>query len=432
MIENEYFSFNDAELEEAYFFSEKMGFTRAIFCFPELQPLNALAAELDLDADDDFGCVVCNLYAAFNNRKPLAVSRDRTKTKDAFLRILDALKARGYVEYRRGFTGAYRSFKSRYWACGKLVELFSLIKSNRLKDYVPPAVQMTKKIDDFKIKIPAVNKPAEILERAEQIKRYNALLNLHTFTLEGVRFLPYLSAIYCNGDYLQGGRLYSVGRRGTASYQGFSGDERLKIKIDGEEVTELDFKCLHPHILYAERGLQLRGDAYSFASAVERPLAKLLLLVTFNAENDAEVCKAFQEKIATYKKHQRQGTISTKDKKTLSAFEAVRGKLSAYRVAERLLKRAREYHIQIADAFGSGNGTRLQNTDSKIMQLIINQCVANNIPVLPVHDSVVCQARDAEYVQAIMYKAFRDITGFVCPVEDKRTDEVFNPLQVAA
>lgn len=432
MTENEYFSFNDAELEDAYFFSEKMGFSRAIFCFPELRALNTLAAELDLAADDDFGCVICNLYAAFNNRKPLSISRDRTKTKDAFLRILDVLKARGYVEYRRGFTGACRSFKSRYWACGELVELFSLIKSNRLKDYVPPAVQMTKKIDDFKIKIPAVNKPAEILERAEQIKRYNALLNRHAFTIESVRFLPYLSAVYCNGDYLQGGRLYSVGRRGTASFQGFSGEERLKIKIDGEDVTELDYKCLHPHLLYAERGLQLRGDAYSFASAVERPLAKLLLLVTFNAENDTEVYKAFQEKIDTYRKHRWQGTISKKDEKTLSAFEAECGKLSAYKIAERLFKQAREYHHQIADAFGSGAGTRLQNVDSKIMQLIINQCVANNIPVLPVHDSVVCRARDTEYVQAIMYQAFIDITGFVCPVENKRTDEVFNPLQVAA
>lgn len=438
-MKNQYFIYNgtDAEfsggeLEDAFFFSDKMGFCGNIYNFQELRPLNALAAELDLPADSDFGCIICNLYAAFNNRKPLAISRDKTRTKDAFLRILSALKARGYVKYRRGFTGAYRSFISRYWACGKLVELFRLIQANRLKDYVPPVIQMTQKIDDFKVKIPAINKPVEVIERAEHIKHYNSLLNHHTFTLEGVRFLPYLSAVYCNGDYTQGGRLYSVGRRGTASFQGFSGDERLQIKIDDEDVTELDYKCLHPHLLYAERGLQLRGDAYAFASAAERPLAKLLLLVSFNAGSETEVCKSFNKKICTYRKHKRQGTLSAKDGKTLATFEAMRGKLSAYKVAARLLRQAKEYHSQIADAFGSGAGTHLQNVDANIMQVIINQCVTNNIPVLPVHDSVVCKIKDTEYVQSIMYQVFRDITGVVCPVENKRTDSIYNPLHDAA
>lgn len=421
----------NGELEDAFFFSDKMGFSGSLYCFPELSPLNLLAVELGVKPDSYFGCVAANLYGAYNNKKPLVVSRDKSLIKPAFLRVLDALKAGGYVEYKRGFKGVFRGFRSRYWASDRLAQLFKLIKQNRLKDYTPPVIQMSAKVDGLKVKIPAVNKPAEVVQREAEIKAFNSLLNAHTFRLQETPFLPSLSAVYCNGDYQQGGRLYSVGRRCTVSYQGFSGDERLQITIDGEVCTELDYKCLHPHLLYAQAGIQLIGDAYAFASAAERPLAKLLLLVAFNAEDDRAVCKAFQKRVVNLYKKRRQGTLNAKDEASLHAYLKVRRGRSAYRLAEALLKQAREYHSSIASSFGSGIGTSLQNIDAHIMQLVINQCVTAGIPVLPVHDSVVCRVRDAEYVQGVMFQAFKTVTGFICPIENKKQETIFNPLRKA-
>lgn len=424
------FTMDDTGLEDGFFFSEKMGFRDRLYNFCELRPLNLLAVELGVKPDGDYGCVIANLYSAFNNRKPLVISRDVDLIKRAYLRVLDALTAGGYVEYKRGFTGVFRGFRSRYWASDRLAQLFTLIKQNRLKDYTPPVIQMSKKVDGLKVKIPTVNKPPEVVKREADIKAFNSLLNAHSFSLEETPFLPFLSAVYCNGDYQQGGRLYSVGRRCTASFQGFSGDERLQIKIDGEDCTELDYKCMHPHLLYAQAGIQFIGDAYGFASAEERPLAKLLLLVAFNAEDDTAVCKAFQKRVLElYIKHRR-GTLNAKDEASLKAYLQVRRGRSAYRVAEGLLKQAKAYHSNIASAFGSGIGTSLQNTDAHIMQIIVNQCVTAGIPVLPVHDSVVCKVRDAEYVQGVMYQAFRTVTGFSCPVENKKT-ETTNPFRKA-
>lgn len=419
-------------LQDCYFFNPYLDFLKPVGFFPELKPLVNLADEIGVKSGGDFGCIIANLYAAFLNKKPLGCYRDKNRVSSAFLGVLDALTAWGYVEYRRGYNYAQNARISRYWARGKLLDVFCLICTGQLKDYVPPVVQMTEREGKKARKIQARNKPSEVVQREADLREYNKLLNKHIFSLFGNLFYPYLTAVYCNKSYAEGGRLYSVGRRGTACYQGFSGVERLQIKIDFEDVTELDFKCLHPHLLYAERGLQLRGDAYGFSSALERPLAKLLLLVAFNAESDRKVCAAFNDKINHMIEKQAEGTINSKDLSVLNAFYAVRGKLSAYKVAERLLKQAKKYHSQIADAFGSGAGTHLQNVDANIMQIVINQCVIHNIPVLPVHDSVVCKIKDTEYVQAVMYQAFRDMIGFVCPVENKRTDEVFNPLHIAA
>ena len=61
---------------------------------------------------------------------------------------------------------------------------------------------------------------------------------------------------------------------------------RKRIMIGGEPVVEIDFKTLHPAILYAQADARLPADAYA-VDGWPRALVKVALLVLINARNRA-------------------------------------------------------------------------------------------------------------------------------------------------
>lgn len=111
--------------------------------------------------------------------------------------------------------------------------------------------------------------------------------NLRTYNeaLSATRLPPQIAApvvrIY-NEDFGRNGRFYAMGD----SWQNLKRAARLDLQIAGERVVELDFKTLHPAMLYADAGAAIPDDCYDIPPW-ERDLAKVGLLTIINAPTEA-------------------------------------------------------------------------------------------------------------------------------------------------
>jgi hypothetical protein len=217
---------------------------------------------------------------------------------------------------------------------------------------------------------------------------------------------PRCRRIFNGGSFKLGGRFYG-------SHQSLKKDERKTITIDGESTVELDFKCLHPTMLYHQIGKQPPSDCYSIfgdnRDAVIRPIAKSVLLIGLNAKDKIGTVRALHEK------------WFHKPKSIPKGFNSIREVLDRCNVANfaDLIDLFQKRHAPIAHYFCSGEGIRLQYLDSEIMSLILSNCVAEGIPALPVHDSIVVPEQYSARAEAIMHDAYMKEIGHKITVERK-------------
>ena len=78
-----------------------------------------------------------------------------------------------------------------------------------------------------------------------------------------------------------------------------------------------------------------------------------------------------------------------------------------------------EKHRAIKAHIGSPKvGVRLQAVDSEIMALVLRRLRLENIPALPIHDSVRIQKIHRLKARSIMMECFKEITGFKAQIRD--------------
>ena len=116
----------------------------------------------------------------------------------------------------------------------------------------------------------------------DKMRRNMALINaaVTSIDLDG-RPPPPMQRIF-NKTMKRGGRFYAMGN----SWQNIKSQARRSLTIDGEAVVELDFKNLHPAILYAEAGAEMHGDCYAI-DGWPRKLVKVAMLTLINAKTKA-------------------------------------------------------------------------------------------------------------------------------------------------
>ena len=409
-------------------FNANLTLKKPIVLYPELKDLLTIAVGLHCNPEK-FSVVLCNLYACYLNGGVLCVQKNHHKGNNmrAYTPILDRLHSQGYVGKATGYMPySGNGEATRYWSLPKMEHAFNAVQVSMLYEALPPAIQLHKTLKNGDtVSVQPRNKTFAVKLRGETVDSLNTAYREHYFSFaDGLPLFPYLSAVYCHNSFSCGGRLYSYGRLNSRPFQQLSQTERLSICIDGEPCTEIDFCGLHPHLLYTEKSLQCNGDPYAFAPKAERPLAKLLLLIAINADNDHKACTAMMQKINGYVK----GVFDDdgeplKDSVTaiLRAWNGVGGNYgwSVYKWACSALKKAKEYHLPIADSFCSGAGVRLQNKDGALMTEILHVCLNQGIIGLPVHDSLICAVKHAETVKQIMQETYKKHTGFTCEVEEK-------------
>ena len=190
-----------------------------------------------------------------------------------------------------------------------------------------------------------------------------------------------------NRNFRRGGRFYAQG----GGWQSMKKEARKQITIAGESVVEIDYKTLHPAILYAQAGAPLPKECYAIDSW-PRPLVKLALLVLINAESRASARFA----IAHH---------------TTMAAIATPGSHEARAAAARLIDDVKRVHRPITWAFHTDKGAELMNIDSHLAETVMHLMLRQGVVVLPVHDSFLVPASKAELLEEAMLQAAHE-AGF--------------------
>jgi hypothetical protein len=160
------------------------------------------------------------------------------------------------------------------------------------------------------------------------------------------------------------------------------GKTRLGVTIDGENVAEVDFVCLHPTLLYdlCRIGRPWLNDLYYFLGAVaenERNAIKVAVNVLLNARTKRAAIGAIENELPKY------GMITR---------------------ASDLVKRIEEKLVDVKSMLcnTSCTGLWLQNVESEIMSRVVSNFVAANSPLLPVHDSAIVREKDVDTLVQMM------------------------------
>jgi hypothetical protein len=191
-------------------------------------------------------------------------------------------------------------------------------------------------------------------------------------------------------DWVHGGRFYK------APHITLPSACRSTMTINGESTVELDYSGLHVRMLYNQIGIDYRGECYVYEKADEankddRERIKLASLIVINSSDREKAIKAIHNQCRKKGIHYPAGQF---------------GRYSA------LVDKFGQYHRPIRRFLLSGKGLELQYTDSIIMASILERMTRRGIPALPVHDSVICPAKDEDYLRQVMTEEYEKVMGF--------------------
>ena len=129
-------------------------------------------------------------------------------------------------------------------------------------------------------------------------------------------------------------------------------------------------------IIYAQRETPLPGDAYETAE-FSRAFGKLAFNIAINARTHRGAVLAVAKELEV-----------------------------DHQTASKLLTAIGAKHKAISDVFYSDAGVSLMRIDADITLCAVQRCQRSGIPVLPVHDSLIVPAANAEHAAEIMCQAF--------------------------
>ena len=190
-----------------------------------------------------------------------------------------------------------------------------------------------------------------------------------------------LYRVFNDTEFQTGGRFYG------GWWQEIPSKFRDRIIIDGKRTVQLDYSGLHPHILYHEKGVDLKGDPYQ------------VNLIPSENTDDIDgfrkfIKKCFNAMLNAEKPMQR----------------APRGsQLGRWGVTwKQVVIAITDRHPDIEDQFFTGAGLRLQRIDSDLCEAVILAMMKRSpeIVVLPVHDSFIVHHGYKDELMAMMLGAY--------------------------
>ena len=240
------------------------------------------------------------------------------------------------------------------------------------------------------------------------------------------RFHPRLTTTFNNSSFAYGGRLYAKPIWGE-SWQSMPQIQRKYIRINGEQVVELDYSSQHLAIAYALVGKQLQGDPYNIPGFEDkRGIIKKLTLTLINASNEAQAVSVMNSSIFKMRKtSNRKGPFITY--KNLKFLIDCNNNKQNWNIDNKVdwvnvINILKEKHHDIRRYICSGAGSKFQRIDSIIMRRVVMHFAEQGIPCLPVHDSVIIAKKYEAELSSVMKKVFYNVTRFNCGVEKKITN----------
>jgi hypothetical protein len=205
----------------------------------------------------------------------------------------------------------------------------------------------------------------------------------------------YLDRIFNDTDFNLGGRFYH------GWWQEVPKDYRPYITINHQAVVELDYKHLHPAILYGKKNskeLQSGLDAYT------------LDMKGFVPEHRDALKLIFQYMINNNLKKDVVNTIKANHLANLFPY-------SPKELLEEMIKR----HTPIKEYFFNKEmGKQLQKIDSDIAEYCMLEMINKyDSLVLPVHDSFIVQQDKIHILKEVMIEAYNKFVGGKVPIDEK-------------
>lgn len=370
-----------------------------------------------------------------NSRAPIVIPRakesyaknssDSTKVNYSY-RYLDniyrALIELKWIEVSLGNT--YKGY-TRAHASGQLAETFRriglvwtkqqpidksglVVLRDREKLTSPtPNSKSRGKIKEYrKFDIPTPDSP-EVRQMAQNLYSYNDVLTKHcvSFNLSDSKILKIakdmadrediskmslidfsrnqLTRIFSRGSMSFGGRFY------RSWWQSVPGIYRQHITIDGHKTCEVDFSTISLRIIYASQGKYVDPEVdlydiglsnWSGEDDPRRKHIKVYINAMMNDENG---------------RHRLDEPILDSMGLTHKEFKA--------KVLDR--------HSEIASQLTEGMGLRTQLLDSQIAERVVLSMLADDILVLPIHDSFIVRLGMEHTLRATMQRVFEQATG---------------------
>jgi hypothetical protein len=169
---------------------------------------------------------------------------------------------------------------------------------------------------------------------------------------------------------------------------------RTMLTLNGNPTVELDYSGIHIHLLYALEGINYAAtgqDPYTLDDGIpDRDFNKLILLTALNSESEAKA----------------RDSVFDEKRKLKELFKY---NLTNKEPITRKLKLLKEKHAPITESIASGKGLKLQYYDSCIIEKLIEYAVLMNKPVLTIHDSVICEEKNADLIRDKMFSYFTDV-----------------------
>ncbi len=186
-----------------------------------------------------------------------------------------------------------------------------------------------------------------------------------------------LYRVFNRGTFDCGGRHYGAYWQNTPrAYRPF-------LTIDGHPTVELDFKSMHPTMIYHQMGLPVEGDPYELDGFPRgyRDTVKSAFMTLLNAKEETRRLRSLE---------------------TLQ-YPPGWGPVSLREEVER-------HHAPIREVFRSDMGVKLQRLDSDIASIVMRVMrEKHGALALPVHDSfIVTEDREHE-LEAVMRSAYAEV-----------------------
>ena len=310
---------------------------------------------------------------------------------DLFIPLLDDLISLGYVDQKKGYQNMGNqkmSYQSRIMATDKLLASCTEWDIQHVVQADDVPLSDVIRLRDKDKRLIDYEDSERTIEMRARLDQYNAQLGGSKLSVEGVKAdtsMKRMHRVFNNSSFEKGGRFYGGFWQGLRQRQFM---QRQQLRIDDEEVTELDFKSLHPSFLYRLKELPVPEDAYSI-EGVDRQSVKDAFLVIVN-------CDSRKQALDTMR-HEK----GIKDAESvLAAIECKHSQLS-------------EFFFLGEDALG------LQHMDSLLADAIMKDLYAEGIVVLPIHDSFIVAKKNEGRLREVMIDWYYDFFGVV-PLIDKK------------
>ncbi|WP_170363913.1 MULTISPECIES: hypothetical protein [Ruegeria] len=345
------------------------------------------------------------------NREELTstlVSSDNFEKLVQYWTELSLLEMTGYIDAHDDFEGARVPFyrrSRRFRATRLFLDLASDhgVKPKEVKDHFEVShrhanvvqVRAAKGVDQSNFGRGKLIKQNGDGYRGEcdRVRHLNQLIANHEYNLSDT---PIVRRVFNCGDrrgfdFNLGGRFYGAS---DDNWMDMPKAQRARIRIDGEETTEIDVRASHLSILYSILGKSpdRTADPYSIEGIHREVVKKVIVTAIGSGKLPSRWPKGFKEEFevqhgwAPQKRHKMKDITEAISKKHPVLLKLKKGELDWANL-----------QFEEAECFFTAM-MRMHNEDQ--------------VPSLPVHDSLIVRMRDAGYAANCLRDAYEKRLGF--------------------